>query len=59
MPGPSRGRDGNVDSEGRRGEEGVGKVKEEVGGSQGWPSPRLLMLSLCLSYLLQGKLPEG
>lgn len=37
----------------------MGKVKEEVGGSQGWPSPRLLMLSLCLSYLLQGKLPEG
>lgn len=37
----------------------MGKGREEVGGSQGWPSPRLLMLSLCLSYLLQGKLPEG
>lgn len=37
----------------------MGKGREEVGGLQGWPSPRLFILSLCLSYLLQGKLPEG
>lgn len=57
-PGPSRAREGNVDSEGRRGE-GAEEGREGTGGGQGWHSPRLLTLSLCLSYLLLGKLPEG
>lgn len=36
----------------------MGKGREEVGGLRAGPHQGCFILSLCLSYLLQGKLPE-